>query len=331
MTLDEFDLIAPVLFTQDPLFVGELTRFSAQVGPRAAQLTRQLAIEKLQSIQRVGSPAGQLGAPGQIDERIVGVQKNMQSCDGYLTARNYPAACLYARRALRALGAIERQRWQAAVEGLGSPVASPGAVSLDTLPWHRSLVQRIAASRPGPNRLAGGDFETIDAMLAAGWRYYQNAPSGVQTGADLVSDAAHSGRAGVLLSVRAEDAKNPPAVFETPPAWLTSPPVAVEAGQLLRISGWVNVAAAITGSVDGLMVVDSLTGQTLAQRVDRTVGWQPFTLYRAAPQSSQVTVTFVLSGLGEARIDDVTIETLDPMSNGEMTQRPAVPTGRLGW
>jgi hypothetical protein len=46
----------------------------------------------------------------------------------------------------------------------------------------------------------------------------------------------------------------------------------------------------------------------LAARIDKTNGWQEFTLCRVAPQSGTMTVTFALSGLGEARLDDVSIE-----------------------
>ena len=60
------------------------------------------------------------------------------------------------------------------------------------------------------------------------------------------------------------------------------------------------------------MVVDSLGGDDLAERFDKTAGWKEFTLYRAAAQPGAVGVTFVLSGLGEARIDDVTIEVMEP-------------------
>ena len=68
----------------------------------------------------------------------------------------------------------------------------------------------------------------------------------------------------------------------------------------------------ITGSVDGLMIIDSFGQESLAQRIGQTEGWQEFTLYRIAPHSGHLSVTFALTGLGEARIDDVTIESVEP-------------------
>ncbi len=84
------------------------------------------------------------------------------------------------------------------------------------------------------------------------------------------------------------------------------------AGSLIRIQGWVHVSKPIQGSVDGLLIVDSLGGEPLAERFRETTGWRPFTLYRGAAQTGQMTLTFYLCGLGEAWLDDVTIQVLQP-------------------
>ena len=79
------------------------------------------------------------------------------------------------------------------------------------------------------------------------------------------------------------------------------------------------LATAITGSTDGLLIVDSLSGECLADRVGRTKGWRQFVLYRVAPQSGAMCVTFALSGRGEARLDDVAIQVAE--GPAAMTQR----------
>ncbi len=74
------------------------------------------------------------------------------------------------------------------------------------------------------------------------------------------------------------------------------------------------IPAAIRGSVDGLMVIDSLGGESLAERFGQTSGWEHFVLYRAAPRNVNLTVTFALSGFGEALIDNVSITPLVSVS-----------------
>jgi len=309
VTFDEFGLTGPVLLAQDPLIVTALTRQMAAIGPRAAQLQRHLAVRKLHTVGRVIESLGGQDLP-QTRQRIAETRKELQYTDGFLAARDYAAAYLHARRAMRSLRLLERARWESVVGGLDSPLSIPPAVSFDTLPWCRGWTQRIRAARPGPNRLAGGRFEDLQAMLAAGWQHRRQATPGVQTSADLVAAAAYSGGSGLRLTAAADDPEKPPVTLETPPVCITTPAVAIQAGQIACISGRVQVRGRIAASPDGLMIVDSLAGEPLALRIRETNGWRQFTMYRAAAESASITVSFLLTGLGEVWIDDVAIHPL---------------------
>ena len=112
------------------------------------------------------------------------------------------------------------------------------------------------------------------------------------------------------LSAESLNAAGMPLVDE-PPVLITSGAVPVQAGQIVRIQGWVKIPAAIRGSQDGLLIYDSLGGTPLAERFLQTKGWQEFTLYRAAREREQVTLFITLSGVGEVWLDDVSISTLE--------------------
>ena len=99
---------------------------------------------------------------------------------------------------------------------------------------------------------------------------------------------------------------------ERPPVWITSSPIPVRQGQLVRIQGWINVPRRLTASGDGLLVFDSLGGSDVGDRIRLTQGWREFTLDRAVPQTGDLTVTFALTGFGEASIDDLAVSLLDP-------------------
>jgi hypothetical protein len=86
----------------------------------------------------------------------------------------------------------------------------------------------------------------------------------------------------------------------------------VRQGQIVRVHCWVNVPRPLGGSLDGLVVFDSLGGPELGDRVRGTQGWRELTLYRVAGQSGELTVTFSLTGLGEASVDDLAVSLLDP-------------------
>jgi hypothetical protein len=95
------------------------------------------------------------------------------------------------------------------------------------------------------------------------------------------------------------------------PVWILSHPVPVEQGRTIAITGWIRVDEPIEGSVDGLEIVDSLGGPELALAVRRTAGWQPFEMIRAVPDSTELRVTFALTGLGTTYIDGVMVRVLE--------------------
>ena len=127
--------------------------------------------------------------------------------------------------------------------------------------------------------------------------------------------AAHSGAMGLQLTAIPNTPENPPMMIENPPVRFVSPSVPAQVGQLVCIHGFVKVPKAIEASVDGLMIYDNQGGEALADRIGQTADWRPFVLYRIVTQPGGVNVTFSLTGLGEAWIDDVGIEVLElPMS-----------------
>ena len=104
----------------------------------------------------------------------------------------------------------------------------------------------------------------------------------------------------------------PPAVLERAFLAVDSEVAELAPGQLARISFWVKVPAPIAGSADGLVVYDSAAGEPLGVRIGWTPGWQEFHLYRKLPASGRVAVTFALTGVGTAFVDDVRVEPLVP-------------------
>ncbi len=95
-----------------------------------------------------------------------------------------------------------------------------------------------------------------------------------------------------------------------------SPEVELPPGQLVRVSFWVKVPG-VAASADGLVVFDSAGGEPLGVRLRDTydparkaVTWRHVRLYRRVPASGKLSLSFVLTGLGTAYIDDVCVEPL---------------------
>jgi hypothetical protein len=313
VTLDEFGLTSQILLANEPSVVGAVDRRATQIGRRIAELERSLAWHKFNTVQAVAGRLESRTRVAQAASWFNTARTDLQSCDAQLAANNAAGAARSAQRATRSLRLIERAYWDAAISKLVSPVTSPAAASFDTLPCHWRFYDRLRAGQRGPNLLVGGDFEDVKAMMQARWQHVLNPSPTVQTSVQLVQEAAHSGRLGVQLVVAPADPKNPPAAIEDPPIIFMSPPVQVQAGQIVCIHGWVQVRTDITASTDGLLIVDSLAGEALADRVhvEKSKEWRQFALYRVATRPGPLNVTFAMSGIGEAWLDDVAIEVLD--------------------
>jgi hypothetical protein len=211
------------------------------------------------------------------------------------------------RRAMRPLRMLERSAWDAVAGELSSPVESPFAVNFATLPQQVAFAGNVEGAELGDNRLPAGSCEDLDTMQGAGWRPWQHEFTPLEIGVALSPSLPHDGASCLTLTAKAREGTAAPDVVESPPVWVTTPPVRFEAHELVKIHGWVRIPRPIAGTVDGLLVIDSWTGEALASRFEQTDGWREFTLYRAAPQTADLTLTFALTGIGEASIDAVTI------------------------
>jgi hypothetical protein len=84
-------------------------------------------------------------------------------------------------------------------------------------------------------------MESLEQMLKAGWQQQRPAVEGIGADVSLSLADPHSGRTALRLQAWPVDSKRAPQVFEKPLVWVASSPVPVRQGQLVRISGWVNV------------------------------------------------------------------------------------------
>lgn len=311
LTLEDFDLAAQILLAHDAVIVDAIHRRIVQYGRRWAELERALAVERLICFHPTPAELkGRRTSLGDVNAWLSAAGESLRQCETSLAAGDLNNAVRDARQAGRYVRAVERSYWEEAQRGLASPATSPLALSFGTLPWHWRMVANLSAGRFGPNLLAGGDFEDLQPILQAGWRSVVSTSSIVRAAAELSPSAAHSGRFGLRLWAEAVDTKNPPAALDTPLVAFVSPAVNLNAGQIVCIHGWVRMARQPMAG-EGLVIIDSLGEETLADYIVRSTGWREFALYRAAPQSGPLYVTFALHGLGEVWLDDVTVQVFD--------------------
>jgi hypothetical protein len=311
ITLDDFDTTAFVLITPDPLMTSVISRRLAGIAQKTAEWQRDLVTRTLSDVETV-----ERRLPPEAREEtlstalLAAARRNLDEAASSLTSGDRRAAFVAARKANASLGQVQRKYWERAAASLGTSVASPFVGSFGTLPEHWQFDAAVRSSVEETNRLPAGDFEDLQAMMDAGWRHLTHPVAGIDTSVELSPGGAAGGRACLRIEAHASDRDTAQAMVETTPVWITSPPVHLRGGEVVCIRGRVRVASPVRGSVDGLMIIDSLGGEALAERFGETNGWQGFVMYRAAPRDCEVTLTFALSGFGEALVDDVAVRTI---------------------
>lgn len=312
ISLPKFDQTAAILVTSDPSIKDQINQRIAGMQERSANAMVELCKLKLERIRKVDQQLQQLGV-GQPDGRQLLGQAKLQydMAEAKLKQQDYQTAFQYASVALRLGRILQRAHWDHAVDKLPTPLASPFALSFQTLPAHWRLMRGIEklGKSSDQNKLPSGEFEDLDTLIAAGWRHEQKATPDIKTAAELFP-SAKQGKFSLRLA--AEPTIPEPATFQFhfPPVKVTSPAISANSGQLLKITGWAKTTHPIVRSCDGAMIYDSLLGRTGAIRVTNALEWQRFELWRVVPESQPVTITAEMHGLGELLLDDVRINTM---------------------
>jgi hypothetical protein len=340
VTLSEFDLTAAIAFTSDNSPTGLIVRWQDQcrkMSPLAAQWSYDLAGVELGKVEKIQTQLRELGHEVKDAPQLLAKSRqSLAAAKAAWDAQDYHTAYKESQRALRPLRILMRAEWEAASKSLGPdapPTASPYAVSYFTLPKHWRYRAMLEQCSPSGNKLPDGDFEHADG-LPPGWRIQQATPDEVEGEARLMSDQPHDGKRCLAIEVRQRPPGSPlvtptangkPAAPQQPPQPITvleptylavsSPPVQLPPGSLVRISGWIKVPKQIEASADGALVFDSSGGEPLGLRQieatkDKT--WKKFTLFRRVPSTGVIQVTVALTGIGTVYFDDLSIEPLNP-------------------
>jgi hypothetical protein len=303
-----------VIITSDRELIERLKEKAKTLEEPSAKVSVALARAKLERVTKVDAELSSLGV-GQPDAPhiLTKTRDLVEFAEQALERRDFDAARQMAADAMQLQRILQRAHWNDAVRKLSSPVSSPYATSFQTLPEHWRLIARLGESRMdnNVNLLRSGNFEDIDTMVVARWQHSQKEIPGIRAAAELYPEA-QEGRYSLRLVAAPVPGKEIPAAMPRKPVTVTSPPVTVEAGQVVSVTGWVRVASPITHSLDGGMLYDNLGGPVSALRWRGATGWQRFSLFRDIQKSGSFTVTMSLTGLGEIQFDDLQVVPVDP-------------------
>ena len=157
------------------------------------------------------------------------------------------------------------------------------------------MIDALQLTNAGANLLEGGRMEEINTLSSTGWRHFVRPTDQVKGSVELSTQSPADGQRSLRICATAIDPEEAPVVIETPPIWITTPPINAAAGTLLEIAAKVRVPNPIEGSVDGLLVFDSYGGPALAERVNKTESWRRLVLYRIVPPAQRRMMVYLLN------------------------------------
>jgi hypothetical protein len=150
--------------------------------------------------------------------------------------------------------------------------------------------------------MPAGDFEQLETLVSSGWQRVHHPTPGVEATVRLSPEAPAQGAYCLELEVQAKSNSHP-SMLPRPPVWVTSPPLQTPAGHMIEITGMARVGEVPIGSVDPLLIFDSVGGEESAIRVRSARSWTPFRLVRVAAPGAELRVTIALGGVGRAQVD----------------------------
>ena len=329
VTLDHFLTHALVLVSGEPSVTAHVQARLRELAPVELVSARSLAAVALaDAATLLGKlpPQAFSGPPPVAAGPMLSTANQLATEGESYVGRDAGEAIARLRKAAAIAGQFERRIWENGVHADGSMVASPLVTSDAALAEHWRFVEARATALAGAEMLRGGGMDAIEDLAGNGWRHFAQPLSDIVTAVEISKAAPAAGAGSLRLVAGPKDSDAAPVVVETPPVWVTTPPIAAPPGKLVEISAMVRVEKPIIGSVDGLMVFDSLGGPALAERVGPTKTWRRLVLYRVVPADmadEPLTVTFALTGLGAAEIDEVSIKPLERGAAGIVAVPPA--------
>ncbi len=313
MRIENFDRHAAILITSDPNLIRSLEQRIYQVAERSTQLTLQLATLKHLRVLATTEKLREYGAvPTDVSKHFTSVRRSLDRAQHESTQRDFHEASQFAREALRILRQIQTLCWKEAMGNMISPSAAPHTVSFATLPDHWAMVRELQQrkDRETPNQLPAGSFENQRLLSESGWQSAEAVSSGYLCKADVLIEPA-SGNSALLLAAwipnSLQKAVGPR--DSTTPLVFTTPPVAVEEGDIVRITGRMRRGRSVPPqSKRPLLLFDSEMGPECGVQLTAEHEWTKFEMLRQiAPKSTTFRFSMALTSVAEVHIDDLSI------------------------
>lgn len=333
--LNRLSLATVLIATSDDNVITQVRRKIRELEQPYAEHSVALAKASLERISQVDSELTALRVNRPEAANIMQrVEWMVSLADQALETNDFDEASRLSDLACQLMRVLQKAQWEDAVRKLSHPTSTIHSVSYQSLPEFWKFQQQLnSGGQFLPNELSVGDFETPETLISSGWKPQRLSHPKVKT-YDCIYSASHSGQFSLRIAAGPTTSEAVHTELNRPTITYVSPGVECQAGEILRLTGWVRVASPIVGSLEGFRIYDSIAGKSCATAWNTpTEGWQPFELFREVHEPATVELTLELNGFGDVLIDDLAIQRLPapviPSTPADPTPSKEEPKSRL--
>ncbi len=324
LRIQDFDRHAAILITSDPELIRSLEKNIYQAAERSSQLTLEIASLKYRRVLATTEELREYSAvPTEVSRLFTIARQSLDRAQHESSQKDFHETVLFSRSALRTLRQIQQLCWRESIRGMVSPTAAPDTISFATLPDHWEMIEqlRARADQETKNLLPPGNFEH--------WQKSETSTSGYLCTADVIADTG-AGQGLLRLAAwmpNSQQSISVPRDIETPLV-VTSPPIAVEEGDIVRITGRFRKGRVVpTLTRRPLLLFDSEMGPECGVQLAAESEWNKFEIIRRiAPQSNSFRFSAALTSVAEVHLDDLSITRI-PQTKDEVSHGPLKLTG----
>ncbi len=314
--LRELNQFAAIVLTDDRRVIEAVSHEMQSLQSEAADAWVELADLKHARISQIHSELAALTSVSTRGNSILtAARSRIDRARLEYGAGNFDESRQLAQEALMWLRMLQHEDWHLVVgSSQWGPASTPFSCSFQTLPQHvRMRDNFLSATTRSDNLLLSGSFDDYDAFRADDWTI---SPGVVAEQGWRGSLVPTTNPPGYCLRVEAS-----PSTIERlssregAAVIVESPPVHVQHGQVVAISGKIRITSLEPTLQAGVLFGDSELGIAAGRRwfaATQAGSWESFTLLRKISRTGDLTLRMEMHGAGQVELDDVQVISIEP-------------------
>ena len=324
VTIDRPSIIEQLVTAADSIPLTYLTEMLLRLGPSFVESRMDIAEQVIEMgerslvAQRVpaeDSRWGEIRRAGSLH------RGSMQ----HLERSNLSQASKASEQALLAAQRVVRGSWDAAASQFDAFQSSPLLASPLSLPLHWEFNRLLQGRSWQSLSIPGVPFQETAQFHQSRWQVDRRLTESIES-VCTIGATGLDGRPALELTTKPLNNQPISSGYGGAVMRVSSPPINAPAGSMVHIQGLVRIASPIGETQSGLLVCDSVGGESLGQLIssaDTSLDeWRRFTLVRFVTTERSIRLHFETRGEMRATISNIEAEMIIPTQSSDLITRP---------